>query len=382
MKIGIYTSNVDGPSTGPGIYRLNLVKALLDQHPPEDIYLIHFEESDDEIYDKGNEIQIPPPPLLSKAANTLGLDLDWGRMTNLTADRYLLNNYDLDIIHLQNIPYRRPFWLWKTDAKFISTIHFGIRRFLHPQHYDWFDRERVKFTYKKVSDRIDTFITVTEQSKRLHSKYLGIDPDKIHVTHNAPPDTFTPTRDREVLDKHDIHTPYIFHLSNKNYYKNPQGIVQGYQRAIKKYGISHDLVFGGGRWSEDDIEEYVDEPSLLDRIHFLGYIPREELPVIYTEADLFFLPSLSEAFPFVILEALSCGTPVVTIDGFGMEEITGDAGAYISDPLDVDDIANTLASALKDRDTMEKNSQKQAAKFSWDRTAGETLKVYRQALIR
>lgn len=380
MNIGLYTSNVDGGNTGPGVYRENLSKALLDQHPQHNISLIHFKKSNSNIYVDGNEIIIPPPPMLSKLTELIGIDIDWGRMTNITADRHLRDNYNFDIIHLQNIPYRRLFWLWETDAKIVSTIHFGIRRFIHPEQYGWFDRERVKYIYKKLSNQIDGFITVTEESKRLHSKYLNIDPNKIYVTHNAAPNEFSPTQDPKVLEKYEIEDPYIFHLSNKNYYKNPEGILKGYEYAVKNYGFECDLVIGGGRWDKATIEQYIDNSSVLDRIHFLGYVPREDLPTLYTSANLFFLPSLSEAFPFVMVEALGCGTPVVTVRGFGMPEIAGKAGIYISDPSDLDEIASTLKLAIESQESMEEVALNQAAKFSWEETANQTINIYKKLL--
>jgi alpha-1,3-rhamnosyl/mannosyltransferase len=114
----------------------------------------------------------------------------------------------------------------------------------------------------------------------------------------------------------------------------------------------------------------------------LGYVADEMMPLIYSGAAAFVFPSLYEGFGLPPLEAMACGTPVISSRSSSLPEVVGDAGVLI-DPLNVDALAESLRRVLEDRafaEVLALQGVRRAAGFSWKKTAAETIAVYRRAL--
>jgi len=117
----------------------------------------------------------------------------------------------------------------------------------------------------------------------------------------------------------------------------------------------------------------------VQSVVFLGPVPNDDLPALYAGAMLFVFPSLYEGFGLPSLEAMACGTPVVCSNTSSLPEVVREA-AIMVDPLDAEGLAAAMERALRDqalREEMREKGLKQAAKFSWERTAREMLEVYR-----
>ncbi|MBS1252871.1 MAG: Mannosylfructose-phosphate synthase [Anaerolineales bacterium] len=117
----------------------------------------------------------------------------------------------------------------------------------------------------------------------------------------------------------------------------------------------------------------------LERVIFLGQVAETDLPALYSGADLFVFPSLYEGFGLPVIEAMACGAPVACSNTSSLPEVAGDAAVYF-DPINEDDIAESIRRALGDadlRESLSARSLEQAAKFSWERTAQLTLEAYR-----
>jgi glycosyltransferase involved in cell wall biosynthesis len=167
--------------------------------------------------------------------------------------------------------------------------------------------------------------------------------------------------------------------------KNIVRIIQAFSLLKDKYDIPHDLVIVGPKgWLFRDIFRAVDELGVHRRVHFLGHVPRSDLPYLYSAADVFVFPSLYEGFGFPPLEAMACGTPVVTSNVSAIPEMVGD-GALTVEPTDVGAISTAVYSILTDENLREELIEKglQRVKlFSWAKTARETLGVYEKCLAR
>jgi glycosyltransferase involved in cell wall biosynthesis len=123
----------------------------------------------------------------------------------------------------------------------------------------------------------------------------------------------------------------------------------------------------------------VEALDLGDKVRFLGTVPEQDLPALYSGAVLFVFPSEYEGFGLPVLEAMACGTPVVCSNRSSLPEIAGPAAVYV-DPEDSSAIAAGLARVLEDDDLRESLSAQgleRARTFSWERTARETLRIYR-----
>jgi len=111
---------------------------------------------------------------------------------------------------------------------------------------------------------------------------------------------------------------------------------------------------------------------------FLGYVPEEELPYLYNGADLLLYPSLYEGFGFPILEAMACGTPVITSNISSLPEVAGKA-AVLVDPMDEKGLKLAIESLISDKNTYVRYQElgfARVKKFSWERCAMKTLDVY------
>jgi len=122
--------------------------------------------------------------------------------------------------------------------------------------------------------------------------------------------------------------------------------------------------------------------GLESGVIFTGYVSREELSSLYSGASCFVFPSLYEGFGLPILEAMKCGCPVVTSNLSSMPEVAGEAGILVN-PLDVKDIVRGIEMVIRDKATGERLRKKgfeQVKKFSWEKTAKETLRVYHEVI--
>ena len=124
----------------------------------------------------------------------------------------------------------------------------------------------------------------------------------------------------------------------------------------------------------------VERLALADRVVFLGPVPEEDLPALYSGATLFVFPSLYEGFGLPVLEAMACGAPVICSNTSSLPEVVEDAALMVNS-LDTEELATAMSRVLADETLRQEMRQKglaQAARFSWERTARETLAVYRQ----
>ena len=132
----------------------------------------------------------------------------------------------------------------------------------------------------------------------------------------------------------------------------------------------------------DKVVEEIERLELEDDVCLTGYVPDEDLPGLLSLSDLFVFPSLFEGFGLPTLEAMSCGTPVVTSNVSSMPEVSGDAAHYVN-PEDEASIAEGVMSVLQDREYQRELSRRGLARaklFSWQRTARETIQIYEKVL--
>jgi glycosyltransferase involved in cell wall biosynthesis len=163
--------------------------------------------------------------------------------------------------------------------------------------------------------------------------------------------------------------------------KNLGTVIAAYVRLRRADTTRHRLVLVGGTtaWLREDIFAAARASRYGDDIVFTGYVPDDDLVALYNAADLFVSPSLFEGFGLPPLEAMACGTPVVTSNTTSLPEVVGDA-ALMVDPLDVEALAGAMNAVLADEALRARLSQwglARAAAFSWESTARTVLGVYR-----
>ena len=136
------------------------------------------------------------------------------------------------------------------------------------------------------------------------------------------------------------------------------------------------VVVGATGWGDLKLDSIIKNQSKIStRIKFLGFVASSDLGVLYSNASAFCYPSLMEGFGLPILEAMSCGVPVVTSSGSSTQEVAGDA-AVLVDPLDLLSIANGVVTALSQRNTLVQLGYKRATEMTWTQSALRTASIY------
>jgi glycosyltransferase involved in cell wall biosynthesis len=212
---------------------------------------------------------------------------------------------------------------------------------------------------------------------------FSLPPGKIKTIYFGPGRHFQritdPVKLQEVNSRYNLPDKFIFTLTKNGgeNRKNLSQILQAYILYHQRAEMPHKMVIGGvdGRrfLGEDQLPENGYESDII----YPGWIEQEDLPAVYSQADLYLYPSNLEAFPIPITEAMACGTPVITSDANGLKEIAGDA-ALLIDPLDYQAISDAIYQVLSDPNLRMSLSLKgliRSNQFTWDACARETLKI-------
>jgi glycosyltransferase involved in cell wall biosynthesis len=173
-----------------------------------------------------------------------------------------------------------------------------------------------------------------------------------------------------------IEPPYILSVGTLEPRKNLSTLLAAYATLERS---APRLVLAGARgWHAQSLAAQVQAPALRERVVLPGYVPDDLLPDLYAGAECFVYPSLYEGFGLPPLEALACGTPVITSTTSSLPEVVGDA-ALLVEPTRTDELAAALRRILEDehlRDDLRRRGPLRAARFSWERCARETMQVY------
>jgi glycosyltransferase involved in cell wall biosynthesis len=276
--------------------------------------------------------------------------------------------------------------LIKLGFRTVVTIH-DLVAFRFPQtiptKYALYMRLMIRLAVRSA----DRVITASMQTRNDLVERLRVPSDKIEVIHEALAASFTPVNDparlAEVRRRYGLLEPYILFVGNLEPRKNLVRLIEAYARLKRRSAFPHRLVLAGKRgWLYRPIFEAVERFGLGREVVFTGYVPPEDLPVLYALADVFAFPSLYEGFGLPVLEAMACGTPVITACTGSLPEVAGDAAWYV-EPEDVDAHTEGMARVLRDdeiRKRLVARGHLQAKRFSWTRTAKATLDIYCRAL--
>jgi glycosyltransferase involved in cell wall biosynthesis len=176
--------------------------------------------------------------------------------------------------------------------------------------------------------------------------------------------------------------PYVLFVGTIEPRKNLARLIRAFEQAVKRTGAPHHLVVAGARgWKDGPVQTAYLSSPYRDRIHMVGYLSEDELPAAYAAADIFAYPSQAEGFGLPALEAMACGTAVLTSNTSAIPEVVGDS-ALLIDPLDESDIARGLERLFCDAEERRARGESgivRAARFSWARVAEQTISVYAEA---
>ncbi|MBN1939563.1 MAG: glycosyltransferase family 4 protein [Candidatus Aminicenantes bacterium] len=232
-------------------------------------------------------------------------------------------------------------------------------------------------------------VVISEYVKNELEQAFGVPKEKIAVIRPAvdhgifKPDVPFEAR-KAVRARYRLEGGYVFSLSTLEPRKNFRRLIEAYALLPESLRLDHPLVIAGGKgWKNRDVFDVVTRRGLEKQVRFLGYVPEEDRAPLLREATVFTLPSLYEGFGMPVLEAMACGTPVVTSSGGALPEVGGEAVLYV-DPLDPESIAKGIVAALTRPDLREQLSAaglKRAAEFRWEDGAGALDEIFRLAVV-
>ena len=271
-------------------------------------------------------------------------------------------------------------------APFVQTIP-DLAWILHPEVFPPLLRLRMETMCRRSSRKARKVITISEFSKKQLVEHYQLPPEKVAVTPLGVSDVYRVVRDQaalsEVRRRYDIEGPFILYVGKLQARKNLARLVKAYAIARRDFALSHKLVLIGKRtYLSEDIFAAIDESGFQGDIRVLGEVPLADMPLLHNASDLFVFPSLSEGFGLPPLEAMACGSPVITSNSTSLPEVVGDAGVMV-DPHDVPALARAMRDILTSpdlRQSLIRRGLERVRLFSNRRMAEGTLAVYDEVL--
>jgi glycosyltransferase involved in cell wall biosynthesis len=297
-----------------------------------------------------------------------------------------LHHLPVDIKGKPDIFHAGNFITYNTlKAKNIVTIH-DLAFLKYPDVTDDITFKHHTTWLPDSINRADHIIAVSKQTKEDIIGFYKVPDEKITVTYLSADSSLQRASMEEIeatKARYNLPNQYLLYVGTLEPRKNIPYMLEAYSIAKRKYQIPHKLVIVGKKgWKYESIFQTIEKNKLENDIIFTGYVKDEDLPAIYSGASVFLFPSIYEGFGLPVLEAMKCGVPVITTNVSSLPEVAGDAGILI--PLDdVGYFADQIFELVNDDDKWKHYSQlslTRAGQFSWDRTAQETIDVYKKVL--
>lgn len=371
MRIGIDVSQIVY-GTGISNYTQNLVKNLLEIDKKNEYVLFgsslrsrkklkEFKKSLDEFNNFEMKI-VPYPPLL--------LEFLWNRLHLYPIEKF---TGEIDVFHSSD--WTQP--PTSKNTKKVTTVH-DLIPYLFPTSVHPKIIAVQKRRLARVKKEVDLIIVDSETTRNDLAKFQNIDSEKIRVIYLAAAPEFRPQDDQkvdEVLQKYKIKKPYILSVATQEPRKNIQKLLDVFANIAKTRSDLYLVLTGKYGWG----------PGLHsgENVIWTGYVPQEDLVTLYSGCRVFVYPSLYEGFGLPILEAMACGAPTITSNNSSMAEIAKDAAILVDPRSDAQltrAINLVLNLNLENYQKMVRASLDRARKYTWTKTAKETLKVYEEAV--
>ncbi len=352
MKIAIDISQIVFEGTGTANYTKNLVKNLLrlNHSTKKHQYLLFgaslrkkplldafaFELRKEGLIFRESFWMLPPT-----FTSTV-----WNQVHHMKIERLIGK---VDVFHSSD--WTQP----PTKAKKVTTIHdLVVYKFPESSNKTIVENQKLKLNW--VKKEIDHVIAVSKSTKADVEEILKIPSDKISVIYEGVGEEFKEIKDvEEIKRKYNLTKKYVLGMGGIGARKNTNGLSEAFKK-LHQPGL---------------------ELAIIGKT--LGFVPQSDLPALYSGAEVFVYPSFYEGFGLPVLESLASGTPVVTSNNSSLPELGGKAAFYVN-PEDVNSVAEKIRNVLdlspKDRKSIVKLGINQAHKFSWEKTAKETLSVY------
>lgn len=375
MKIGIDAHNLEGQRTGVGRYLFNLLKSWNGFNLPSDLeFVLYFQK------------EIPKDlSFLSDNFEIRNLASAW--QSNAFFTHYLLPRVakkdEIDILFCP--AYVSPIFYCGKVALTLHDIIYQVR----PELYNWpsiWDRMLLKRFSKISAQKAKIIFTPSEYSKREVLKHYQVRPEKVFSTPLAADESFRQIDDlgkmKGIKKKYKVKNKFVFSVGSIFNRRHLPEVIKAFEKITKELPDYQFLIIGvdytSGRQDIDglirEVNERIGREVILRRDHIDG----KDLVLLYNAADLLIYLSDYEGFGLPILEAFTCGTPIITSPTTSIPEVAGDAAIYIQDAWDLDEIYRAIKKGVINRSVRQElisRGLEQSKQFSWDKCAKQTLDV-------
>lgn len=364
FHIGVDGSCLTSHKAGIGFYLARLLQAL-DELPGDEHYTIFSNK--------------PVPDLgLSDRFETDVQQIPSTTLWAQTVLRYRLRRRPVDLFHSASVGmplwYRRPRILTVHDLAFLHS----------PRQHEFATRTVWRLVVPRLIRQSTHVLTNSEFTRMDVIRHLKIPESKVTATPLAADSAFQPISEQEEIQRfrkiHGLDRDYVLFVGTLEPRKNLPFLLRCFAACVRARQIDGDLVLVGNKgWLYNEIFETERALALGDQIKVLGYIgDPEELRRYYCGCRFFVFPSLFEGFGMPAVEAMSCGVPVISSNRGSLREVVGEGG-FLLDPEDAPAWKDALARWWNAPDLSEwkEKARRQAARFSWQRTAEKSLEIYR-----
>lgn len=369
--IGFDAKRIVRNGTGLGSYGRTLVNDLAQR---QDLALRLYAP------DKGRDdlrSQIVERPNVSFCyphfSSSIHLPSSWWRMKGVVTD---LQRDGVQLYH--GLSGELPIGIRKSGIRSVVTIHDLI--FLrHPEFYNWVDTKIYAWKFRQTLREADHVIAISECTKRDILYYGDIDEQKISIVYQSFAPRFSVEVSEEqrtqVRSAYQLPKRYILNVGSIEARKNILQAVQALPLLPDDVAL---VMVGRHTPYTDQVLQYVREHHLEERVRVLHGVPDEHLPMLYALAESFVYPSVYEGFGIPIIEAISCGLPVVACSGSCLEEAGGPDSLYVQ-PGNVEAMAAAIRLTLvgaEGRELRIENSKKYIRRFSGCNVADQVAEIY------
>jgi glycosyltransferase involved in cell wall biosynthesis len=351
--------------TGIGRYAYNLVQSLCEVDQVNEYWLYAQKKYFD------FKRQLPRVP-----ARNFHVKVDWlghGLARTLR---------DVDLYHAPSLESINI-----VHSKIVVTIHDLVYK-TYPAGHTQQTIDLTEAQLQRITEQADKIICCSRSTMHDLCRYFPIAADKVCMVYQGvdkkiffPLDEQQKLQAAEMLRHKGIPQRFILFVGTIEPRKNLQNLLLAFAEIKSHRRYPGKLVVVGMKgWMVEGLKGAIAKLKLQQDVIFPGYVPDDELRSYYNLTDVFVFPSFYEGFGFPIVEAFSCGAPVITSNVSSCPEIAAD-GALLADPYNPKEIEDGIMQAVEDsilRKSLQNNGQKRAADFSFRKTAEETLAVYRQ----
>ena len=378
LKIGFDAKRIVRNGTGLGSYGRTLVHDLSNYPLELRLYAPDEGRADlrDQVYQKENIVfSVRKHHFLGGKTPFSALENAYWRSRGILKD---LKRDGIQLFH--GLSGELPFGIHKSGIKSVVTIHDLI--FLrHPEFYNPIDVKLYTWKFRRTLREADHIIAISECTKRDIIEFGGTDvsEDKITLIYQSCSPRFNTSLDSKISNINSKLGRYVLSVGSIEPRKNTMLAL----KALHHLPDDISLVLVGRHTAyTDKLTQYAKANGLEHRLHLLHGVPDADLPALYAGAECFVYPSVYEGFGIPIIEAISCGLPVVACTGSCLEEAGGPDSLYVA-PDDAIGMADAIHRSLKgadDREERIKRSMEYIRRFSGTDVAGQVVDVYKKVL--